>query len=75
MSSRAGVVLGLLVLSLAGALISGREMFFDLAYLWGGLLIVSFVWSRTALSGVKLERHPRTLRAQVGHSFEERFSL
>ncbi|OGO08747.1 MAG: hypothetical protein A2Z66_00660 [Chloroflexi bacterium RBG_13_66_10] len=75
MSSRAGVVLLLLVASLAAALISGKELFFNLAYAWGGFLLLSFVWSRTSLAGVSLEREARSARTQVGYVLEERISL
>lgn len=75
MSSRAGVVLGLLIASLAAALISGRELFFNLTYAWGGFLVLSFVWSRAALAGLSLERQARNSRTQVGHVLEERLAL
>ena len=75
MSVRAGVVIVLFALSVLGAVISGREMFFNLAYLWGGLLLVSWLWSRTVLAGLALWRRPGSLQAQVGRHFEERFGL
>jgi uncharacterized protein (DUF58 family) len=75
MTRRAIVVLGLFVLSLAGAVITGKSLMFSLTYIWGGLLIMSFVWARLALRGVVFLREPRTLRAQVGHIFLERFTI
>ena len=75
MSSRAGVVLVLLIASLAAAVISGKELFFNLAYAWGGFFLLSFAWSRTALAGVSLERQTRSTRTQVGRVLEERISL
>lgn len=75
MSTRARVVVSLFLLSLAGALITGRDLFYNLFYLWGILLLSSYIWSRIALSGVNLEREARSLRGQVGRLFIERFVL
>lgn len=75
MSSRARVVLTLFILSLIAALVSGRNLFYNLLYLWGALLVTSFIWSRVALGGVRLERSARSLRGQVGRLFVERFNL
>jgi uncharacterized protein (DUF58 family) len=75
MSLRARVVLGLFALCLAGGLITGRDAFFNLTYVWGGLFLGAFLWSRTALSGLSLERTPHSLRSQVGLAFEEGFLL
>lgn len=74
-SSRARVALVLFAISLIAGQISGRDFFYNLAYAWGGLLIVTFVWSRLALRGVQIQREPRSNRAQVGQLFVERFRL
>lgn len=75
MTSRAAVLAGILLTSLGAALISGKEIFFNLTYAWAGLLLLSFLWSRLALAGVSLEREARSTRTQVGHILEERLSL
>lgn len=75
MTRRAIVVIVLFVLSLSGALITGRSILYSLTYVWSGLFILSFIWARLSLQGVELLREPRTLRAQVGHIFMERFTL
>lgn len=75
MDRRARIVGILFLVCLAGALISGRDLFFDLTYLWAGMLVVSFIWSKTALRGVNLERQARSNRTQVGQLFVERFSI
>jgi uncharacterized protein (DUF58 family) len=75
MSRNAIVVLVLFALSLLGARGTGRTVFYSLSYLWGGVLVVSFLWSRLALRGVTLERMPRSTRSQVGHLLIERFIL
>jgi uncharacterized protein (DUF58 family) len=73
--SRAWVVLTLFGLSLFGGLGTGRAVFFSLAYLWGGLLITSWLWARSSLLGLTLEREARSSAAQVGSVFEERLIL
>lgn len=75
MSSRARVVILLLVASLIGGLATGWETYFSLSYVWGGLLLISFLWSRVSLTGIDLERRPRSLRSQVGRIFEESFVI
>jgi uncharacterized protein (DUF58 family) len=75
MSNRARLVTILFALSLTSALITGHDVYFNLSYMLGGLLIVSFIWSRFALQGVVVERTPWTNRAQVGRHFIERFML
>jgi uncharacterized protein (DUF58 family) len=72
---RAWVVLGLFIITLVGGIITGWDTYFALTYLWGGLFLVSFIWSRLALRGVAIERHPRSLRAQVGRTYEEIIAL
>jgi uncharacterized protein (DUF58 family) len=74
-TSRARIVLILFAASLLAAQISGRSFFYNLTYLWAGLLIFSYLWSRSALRGVRLERQTRTPRAQVGELFIERFRI
>ena len=75
MSPRARVVLGLFAASLLAAQISGRDFFYNLTYLWAGLLIFSFLWARFALRRIKVDREARTPRAQVGELFVERFRI
>jgi uncharacterized protein (DUF58 family) len=75
MFSRARVILALFILSLVGARVTGRDLFYSLTYLWGGLLVVAFLWSWTTLRGVTIIREPRSNRSQVGQLFIERFTL
>jgi uncharacterized protein (DUF58 family) len=75
MTDRArGLVLLFGACSIAG-LISGRAVFFNLAYVCAGLLLVSFLWSRMALRGVSVTRRPGGTRSQVGRAFEEAITL
>jgi len=75
MTDRArGLVLLFGACSFAG-LISGRAVFFNLAYVCLGLLLVSFLWSRMALRGVSVTRRPGGTRSQVGRAYEEAITL
>lgn len=75
MASRTKVVFGLTIVSLAAAVISGRQLFYNLTYAWVALLVVAFFWSRMAASGLQFRRQPFSTRGQVGHIFRERFYL
>lgn len=75
MTFRAKVVLALFSLSLFSGIITGWHTYFSLAYVWGSLLLISFLWSRVALNGLEYSRKPRTLRAQVGKIYEETIKL
>ena len=75
MSNRARGVLSLLLISVIAALITGRELFVNLSYFWGGLLTLAYFWSRYSLRGMAIARHPRANRAQVGQLFVEYFEL
>ena len=75
MISRARVILAFFVICLIGARVTGRDLFYSLTYLWGGLLVVAYSWSWTSLNGVRIVREPRSNRAQVGQLFIERFTL
>ena len=72
---RAWVVLVLAAASLAGALVTGRDLYYYLAYVLAGMLILSAMWAWLAMRGLRLARHTRGQRAQVGRPFEESFSL
>jgi len=72
---RAWVVLILTAATLAGALVTGRDLYFHLAYVLAGTLVVSGLWAWSAMQGLRLGRRTRGHRAQVGRPFEETFSL
>ena len=72
---RAWVVSVLAVASLAGGLVTGRDLYFHLTYVLAGMLVVSGLWAWLAMRRLRLGRHTRSLRAQVGRPFEESFSI
>lgn len=75
MAARRLVALVLLLAFLVGALVTGRDLFFNLFYLWGLLILIALFWTWTGLNGLRLARHTRALRAQVGRPLEERIAV
>lgn len=75
MPNRRNTIYVLLILSLLAGLFTGRAFFFNLAYLFGGLLIVSLLWSWGAVRWIGISRKTRARRAQVGRSLDEAFTV
>lgn len=71
---RTGVII-LILLSLIAGLATGRDIFFNITYLLGLLLIVSLLWAWSNINWVHLSRLTRTRRTQVGRPLEERFTI
>jgi uncharacterized protein (DUF58 family) len=71
---RTGVII-LGILALIGGLATGRDLFFNITYLLGLLLIVSFAWAWSNINWVHISRVTRTRRTQVGRPMEERFTV
>jgi uncharacterized protein (DUF58 family) len=69
------IVFVLLLASLAGALITGRGLFYTLLFLWVALVAIAGVWTWTSLGSIRVARQTRTLRAQVGDAVEERLAV
>jgi uncharacterized protein (DUF58 family) len=69
------VVLVLLGLSLLALTVTGSPIYSRLSYLWGFLLVGSWVWSTLALRGIQVQRAPPPQRAQVGQVLEDRFVI
>ncbi len=75
MNNRRNTIYALLIVTLLTGLLTGRAFFFNIAYLLGGLLFVSFLWSWTAVRWLTITRKTRSRRAQVGRPFEETFII
>jgi uncharacterized protein (DUF58 family) len=75
LGQRRTAVFILAVLAFIGGLITGRSILYNLAYLLGLLLIISFFWAWTSIKGVHLSRATRVRRTQVGRPLEERFTV
>lgn len=69
------IVFILFLLSLLAGAISGGNIFYRLSYLWVFLFVGGWLWARVSLQGVFITRSARSLRAQVGQIFEERFDV
>jgi uncharacterized protein (DUF58 family) len=74
-NNRTWIVLILFLLSLFGGVTTGWDTYYALAYVWGGAFFISLLWSSVALTGINVNRRPRSLRAQVGRTYEEIISL
>jgi uncharacterized protein (DUF58 family) len=75
MPNRRNAVYLLLILSLLTGLFTGRAFFFNLAYLFAGLLLVSFLWAWVSVRWIGISRRTRSRRAQVGRNLEETFAV
>ena len=65
----------LLIVSLVAGAMTGSQLYYRLAYLWGLLLILSWAMSWLALRNLQVRRTARSLRSQVGFVYEERFEI
>ncbi len=71
---RSWILIALWTASLVTALNAPRPaFFFHISYLFGAVLIASFVWAWLNISWVKITRQTFTRRSQVGELVEERF--
>jgi len=75
MNSGQKIVLALLTLSLLAGLATGGRLYYRLSIFWIILYFGSWLWSFLSLRGLYFKRSARTLRAQVGQLFEERFEV
>lgn len=75
MPSRRNAVYVLVIFSLLIGLFTGRAFFFNLAYLFVGLLFVSFVWAWLSVRWITISRKTRARRAQVGRNLDEVFII
>jgi uncharacterized protein (DUF58 family) len=75
MQNRRNAIYVLLILSLLTGLFTGRAVFFNLGYMFGGLLFVSLFWSWMSVRWISISRKTRSRRAQVGHDLDEHFAV
>jgi uncharacterized protein (DUF58 family) len=60
---------------LLAGLATGSRLYYRLSIFWALLFFGSWLWSIFSLRGLQFKRSARTLRAQVGQIFEERFEI
>jgi len=63
----------LCLVALVAGLNTGRGLFFNVAYLLGAVMAVSYLWSWSNVNGLKVVRQTGSPRSQVGQVSEERF--
>lgn len=69
------VVFGLLAAAVAGAVLTGKPIFYNLALSLIAVGVLSYVWAWYNVSWVQVERETLSGRSQVGKVAEERFLL
>ncbi len=75
MPNRRNAVYFFITLSLLGGLLTGRAFFFNLAYWFGGMLILSLLWAWISVRWIGISRKTKTSRTQVGKRLEESFTV
>ena len=73
--TRLRMVLALGILSLIGALVTGRDMFYQLAYAIVLVLVLSLFWAWTGVRWLRFARKTHIRHAQVGQPLEERLAV
>ena len=69
------IVFLLFAASLLAGVITGVNLYYRLSYVWLFVIAGSWFMSRLSLRGISFSRKARSLRAQVGQIFEERFEI
>lgn len=72
---RSWVLILIFIISLLGVLTTGHALFFNLFYLSGAILILSYAWAWVNLHWVRVTRQVRANQVQVGGFIEERLVL
>ncbi len=75
MNTTQRVVFLLFGLSLVAGIMSSNIIYYRLSYLWGFLILISWLTSYFSIKGVQFRRSARTLRSQVGQIFEEQYEV
>lgn len=75
MPNRRNAVYLLIIVSIVLGISTGQAFFFNLAYLFAGLLTVAFIWAWFAVRWIGITRRTRTRRTQVGRNLDEVFTI
>jgi len=65
----------ILIVGIAGVLVTGAVMYTRLILTGSLIILVSWLWSTTALYGIRISRSARSLKASVGDVLEENFEI
>jgi uncharacterized protein (DUF58 family) len=68
-------VAGLILVGVTGRIVTGLLVYLRLAYLGILLLVGAAIWTIASISGIRLRRNTRTLRASMGDVFEEHYEI
>jgi uncharacterized protein (DUF58 family) len=60
---------------LIAALATGRDLFYNLAYLIVAIIVLSYLWTWTSIRWVHVTRYLWAKKAEVGKTSEERFTV
>lgn len=71
--NRRNIIYILISGSLLVGLFTGEQMLFSVAYLLGGILVVSMIWALFAVRWIRISRRTHAQHAQVGKMIEESF--
>jgi uncharacterized protein (DUF58 family) len=69
------LLLVLMIILLIGWATTGVMIYIRLFFLISMLLLSSYLWNKTALNGIQINRRSRSLRTSVGKVFDERFDI
>lgn len=69
------IVSALLLVSILAGAVTGATLYYRLSYIWGIILISSWLMARFSLRNINFFRKARSLRSQVGQIFEERYEI
>jgi uncharacterized protein (DUF58 family) len=75
MPNNRNAVYMLITLSLVAGLLTGRAFFFNIAYLFGSLLVIAYIWAWGSVRWLRISRKTRARRAQVGRNMDEVFTV
>jgi uncharacterized protein (DUF58 family) len=64
-----------LIIGLIGVMVTGSAMYTRLILVGTLIIVISWLWSFTALYGIQVSRSARSLKASVGDVLEENFEL
>jgi len=71
-------ILGLALVTAGAAFRPGQgdnKIFLRLLITWVIIILLGFLWTAFSLAGVRIHRHARILRQQVGQTFVERYDI
>ncbi|MEM6527850.1 MAG: DUF58 domain-containing protein [Chloroflexota bacterium] len=75
MIGRRAVLYLMIMSSLIAGLYTGQSFFFNIAFLFGGILVLAFIWSALAVRWIRVGRRTRSRKEQVGKMLDETFMV